>query len=219
MRASREGRAERLTERAAKKRAESEVLANRAKTMQDAIPFGQPILVGHHSEKRDRNYRAKIGRTWDRAGDAWKESEDLARRAEAAAANDAIYADAEDPVADLNRKIECLEREREEIKARPHQSWELSNLGANIRRLAARRDELVKLKASPRREYMRGTVKIIEDPDIARIQLVYPGKPDEATRDKLKAHGFRWAPSEGAWQRQLNAAGRSAASAVLGVAI
>jgi hypothetical protein len=24
-----------------------------------AIPFGQPILVGHHSEKRDRNYRAK----------------------------------------------------------------------------------------------------------------------------------------------------------------
>ena len=24
-----------------------------------AIPFGQPILVGHHSERRDRNYRRK----------------------------------------------------------------------------------------------------------------------------------------------------------------
>lgn len=76
-----------------------------------------------------------------------------------------------------------------------------------------------KLKASPRREYMRGMVKVIEDPDIARIQLIYPGKPDQATRDKLKTHGFRWAPSEGAWQRQLNSAGRAAASAVLGIAI
>ena len=23
------------------------------------IPFGQPILIGHHSEKRDRNYRRR----------------------------------------------------------------------------------------------------------------------------------------------------------------
>ena len=27
---------------------------------------------------------------------------------------------------------------------------------------------------------------------------------DEAARDELKANGFRWAPSVGAWQRQLN---------------
>jgi len=217
MRASREQRAERLAERAERKRAESDQLAARAKKMQDGIPFGQPILVGHHSEKRDRNYRAKIGRTWDRAGDAWKESQDLERRANAAASNNAIYADSANPVADLNRKIECLEREREEVKARPHQSWELSNLGANIRRLVARRDELAKLKATERREYMRGAVRVIEDPDIARIQLVYPGKPDQVTRYRLKVYGFRWAPSEGAWQRQLNNAGRAAASAVLGV--
>ena len=32
----------------------------------------------------------------------------------------------------------------------------------------------------------------------------WEAKPDEAARDELKANGFRWAPSVGAWQRQLN---------------
>ena len=37
-----------------------------------------------------------------------------------------------------------------------------------------------------------------------RLQVFFDGKPDEAARDELKANGFRWAPSVGAWQRQLN---------------
>lgn len=36
-----------------------------------------------------------------------------------------------------------------------------------------------------------------------RLQIIYDSKPDEATRDKLKHNGFKWAPSQGAWQRQL----------------
>lgn len=215
MRASREQRAERLAERAEKKRAESDHVAARAQKMQDAIPLGQPILIGHYSEKRDRNYRAKMGRAWDKAGQLSREATDLDRRAEAAASNTAIYADAKDPVAEIDARLAELEAKREAIKARPHASWELSNLGANIRRLQARRAELAKVKATPRTERMVGMVKVIEDPDIARIQLVYPGKPDESTRDKLKVNGFRWAPSEGAWQRQLNNAGRAAAERVL----
>ena len=62
---------------------------------------------------------------------------------------------------------------------------------------------------------MVGEIKIVEDPEHARIQLYFPGKPNQATRDKLKSSGFRWAPSEGAWQRQLNNAGRYAAEQVL----
>ncbi|MFG9957598.1 DUF3560 domain-containing protein, partial [Pseudomonas aeruginosa] len=50
-------RRERLQERAAKISGESGALYQRAKTMASAIPFGQPILVGHHSEGRDRRYR------------------------------------------------------------------------------------------------------------------------------------------------------------------
>ena len=37
-----------------------------------------------------------------------------------------------------------------------------------------------------------------------RLQVFFDGKPDEATRAELKSNGFRWAPSVGAWQRQLN---------------
>jgi hypothetical protein len=35
--------------------------------MASIIPFGQPILGGHHSEKRDRNYRDKIHNTYGKA--------------------------------------------------------------------------------------------------------------------------------------------------------
>ncbi|MBP1179995.1 hypothetical protein [Methylobacterium sp. PvR107] len=60
-----------------------------------------------------------------------------------------------------------------------------------------------------------GALTIRQNPDAARVQLIFPGKPDEETRTLLKSNGFRWAPSEGAWQRHLNNAGRYAAKCVL----
>jgi hypothetical protein len=45
--------------------------------------------------------------------------------------------------------------------------------------------------------------------------MIFPGKPDEHTRRLLKANGFRWSPSQGAWQRHLNEAGRWAAERVM----
>ena len=35
--------------------------------MGEVIPFGQPILVGHHSERGDRNYRKKIDRKMEKS--------------------------------------------------------------------------------------------------------------------------------------------------------
>ena len=57
-------RAEILAEKADRR---SDELYNSAKDMASVIPFGQPILVGHHSEKRDRNYRAKIDAKFGKA--------------------------------------------------------------------------------------------------------------------------------------------------------
>lgn len=216
MRESRESRADRLRERAEAKQSEALRTLDTAHDMASIIPLGQPILVGHHSEGRDRRYRERIGNKVRKGIELSGYADDLERRAEAAESNTAIYADAEDPVAEIDARIAELEAKREAIRARPHESYQLSNIGANIRRLKIRRDQLATLKASPRIERMVGAVKVVEDPDLARIQLIYPGKPDEATRDKLKANGFRWAPSENAWQRQLNNAGRAAAHSVLG---
>ena len=34
--------------------------------------------------------------------------------------------------------------------------------------------------------------------------MFFDGKPEADARQQLKEHGFRWAPSVGAWQRLLN---------------
>jgi hypothetical protein len=49
------------------------------------------------------------------------------------------------------------------------------------------------------------------------LRLIFPGKPSEPVRIALKSYGFRLAPSEGAWQRQLNNAARYGAECVLRV--
>jgi len=50
-------------------------------------------------------------------------------------------------------------------------------------------------------------VKLVENVEANRVQLIFPGKPADAVRAKLKSSGFRWSPMEGAWQRQLNNSG------------
>ena len=45
--------------------------------------------------------------------------------------------------------------------------------------------------------------KVVENFDIDRVQFVFPDKPTEAERAILKGAAFKWAPSQGAWQRQL----------------
>ena len=40
-----------------------------------------------------------------------------------------------------------------------------------------------------------------------RIQIFFDSKPDDDVRNELKRNGFKWAPSQGAWQRQINANG------------
>ena len=46
--------------------------------------------------------------------------------------------------------------------------------------------------------------KVVVNADINRLQIVLDGRPDEETRARLKGNGFKWARSEGAWQRMLN---------------
>ncbi|MEU5426512.1 DUF3560 domain-containing protein [Streptomyces sp. NPDC020799] len=58
---------------------------SRSHEMADAIPMGQPILVGHHSEGRDRRYRARIHDAMGKSIAEGKRAEHWADRAETAA--------------------------------------------------------------------------------------------------------------------------------------
>jgi hypothetical protein len=93
------------------------------------------------------------------------------------------------------------------------------NKAAEIRRLRGRL-KVMETRAArgtteQAKETTAGEIRIVENVEVARIQLHFPDKPDDATRSLLKSNGFRWAPSEGAWQRHLNGNGRCAAERVL----
>ncbi|WP_292328548.1 hypothetical protein [Mesorhizobium sp.] len=97
--------------------------------------------------------------------------------------------------------------------------FDTSGNRAEIRRLHSRLKSLARMQERGNESQTVktgiGAVEIIENVGMARIQLIFPAKPDEATRRALKANGFRWLPSQGAWQRHINEAGRWAAERVM----
>jgi len=115
----REARAERLREWAGKREAKAEAASTQAHMMAQAIPFGQPILVGHHSEGRDRNYRARMAGQMDKAVEHSRKAESMNSRAAniEAALDSSIYDDDLDAIQRLEERIAGREAERERIKA------------------------------------------------------------------------------------------------------
>ena len=87
---------------------------------------------------------------------------------------------------------------------KPFQSWELSNNNAEIRRVRQRIESLTRANevAYVGWEFDGGHVEANREQD--RLQVFFDGKPEADARQQLKEHGFRWAPSVGAWQRLLN---------------
>jgi hypothetical protein len=62
-----EAKKEHYEEKAEKNHAAADAEFEHGRKMADQIPFGQPILVGHHSEKADRRFRSKISRSTEKA--------------------------------------------------------------------------------------------------------------------------------------------------------
>lgn len=114
-----EARAERLREWAAKRKQKSAAAFNTARTIADSIPLGQPILVGHHSEKRHRRDLARI----DSGMRNGVEHQKMAKSMESRAANIedalecAIYDDDPDAIERLEEKAKALEAKRDQMKA------------------------------------------------------------------------------------------------------
>jgi hypothetical protein len=101
----RNNRIQNARKQAAKNEEKSQQLAEQAQKMASVIPPGQPILVGHHSESRDRNYRKKIGDKWGKAVEADKKAEYYADKAAGIEKNDAIYSDDPEALPKLRQKL------------------------------------------------------------------------------------------------------------------
>ena len=85
----------------------------------------------------------------------------------------------------------------------PFTSYELTNNNAEIKRLERRIQELTYNKevGFSGWDFEGGYAEA--NTEMNRLQLYFDEKPDEQRRTVLKSNGFKWAPSQGAWQRQL----------------
>jgi hypothetical protein len=85
----------------------------------------------------------------------------------------------------------------------PFSSYTLTNNNADIKRMDTRIKELTrKIEVGfSGWEFEGGRAEA--NTDMNRLQLFFDEKPSESQRANLKANGFKWAPSQDAWQRQL----------------
>lgn len=115
----REARAERLRDWADRREAKSDAALASAKRIADAIPFGQPILVGHHSEARHRRDLDRIDRGMRAGVENARRADDMRSRADGIESQLAgsIYSDDVDAIERLEERIADLEAKRERIKA------------------------------------------------------------------------------------------------------
>ena len=100
---------------------------------------------------------------------------------------------------------------------KPFPSFSLSNNNATIRSTRVRIEELEKRQAeeAPQGWSFDGG-EVVINAEINRLQIVFDERPDYGLKEELKRHGFRWAPSQSAWQRQLTENAITAAKKITG---
>lgn len=248
--AARKERLERAAERASAKAASAYKRADMSEGA-TGIPFGQPILVGHHSEGRHRAAIKRANNAMRAFVDESKKADYYAARAENVG-NSGISSDDPTAIDQLREKLAKLEARQEMMqqanklvrkkdiaglvalgfsqssaercvtvpvwgtKLCAFEPYQLSNNGATIR---TTKDRIAHLEREAQRETVvietNIGLQVVQNTEANRVQLIFPDKPDEATRSLLKSQGFRWSPTEGAWQRLLNNAGVYAAKYVM----
>ncbi len=254
--AKKQARINRYKARAAKAKNDASNSSRRAIEMLDCIPMGQPILVGHYSEKGHRALLKRSDNAMRKASIDYKKAKYYEQKARAAENNNAISSDDPEALRKLKEKLATLENNREYYKkinalarkAKTSKSDEkcvekleavglekedilrllnackfeperlglkypgyvLTNLGAKIRQVKKRIEALEVSAQTPAISTDHEGFTIQECPEDNRIRIIFDDKPEPEIRQILKRRGFRWSPSNTAWQRHLNGAGRQA---------
>lgn len=176
----REVKAERYREWAEKRDAKADAAYEGVQAITERIPFGQPILVGHHSEKSARADQRRIEAGMNSFCENAAKAERMREKADniERQARQAIYSDDADAIERLTEKLAKLEAQREAVKAknaewlkehkaetkgmsayekdraRPYPGYVLTNLGGvitNTRKRIAELERLEAIKASGQR--------------------------------------------------------------------
>ncbi len=217
---------------AGKQEAKAESKFTQAHNQIAGIPPGQPILVGHHSERRHRRDLEKHDNAMRAGVDAEKMAAHHESKAEGLEGQLAgsIYSDDPDAIEALQAKIAANEEKRdrmklinklykkgdaagllaigadyEQLKAAcekagsywgqaPHLPYEMTNIGATIRKDKERIIHIQNRQARAVSAEECGGV-LIEGTDYVRV--TFSEKPDREVLNALKTAGFHW--SGGSW--------------------
>lgn len=179
------------------------------------IPLGQPILTDHYSASRHRSDINKMDNAIRKSVAENEKAEYYRNKIDNLENNNAISSDDPKAIEKLEQRIKELEQQKEIVKVRDHEWYELPYLNQDIRRLKDRIKELKELEEINFQEITFTGGKVIQNKEINRIQILFDDKPSEEIRDILKHHGFKWARSQGAWQRLFNKNGIYAANRVI----
>jgi hypothetical protein len=243
-------RVERLRARAARLERAADAAHERAQSIADRIPMGQPVLVGHHSQRKHERDLERINGGFARAVQFREQASAARRRATAIESSRAISSDDPDAIAKLREKLAKLDGDRARMVAAnkairskdprgalaslgfsPNAveqlltpdfagrlgfpDYALRNAAGEASRVRKRLGELETRAAAPAPAALEVPGARIEEAE-NRVRIVFADRPSEATRAALKAAGFRWAPSVGAWQRHASEAAWYAARRLLG---
>lgn len=81
--------------------------------------------------------------------------------------------------------------------------FDTSNINQEIKRNRDRLTQIQSVKDAGTSETEYNGFRVVENSELMRLQIIFNGKPEPEVRDILKSNGFKWAPSQSAWQRQL----------------
>lgn len=202
-------RAERYAELAEKNKARSEAAYASSRAIADMIPFGQPILVGHHSEARSRRDANRIHNYMSKSVELQNKAEYYENKVRSIQNNHAISSDDPEAIQKLKAKLQELYKCREDLKAQkkegtPVASYQFSNLSGNITTVKKRIAHLEAQAARPELDIEINGTRLWIDKEENRLKIEFPGIPSEEIRSQLKTNGYRWSPTNKAWQRQPN---------------
>lgn len=110
-----ERKKERFNQLANKAEIESNNRFSNARTLTDMIPMGQPILVGHHSEKGHRAHLKKIDNNMRKGVEASQKASYYANKA-ASVGTGGISSDDPEAIKLLQEKLNKLEKEKDYMK-------------------------------------------------------------------------------------------------------
>lgn len=97
------------------------------------------------------------------------------------------------------------------IETGGYETYQLTNNNANIKRMKDRVVDMEKKESTPTSTTKFSGGEIIDNNQADWVQIFFDEKPDAEMRGKLKGSGWRWSPSNVAWQRKrTNAALHSA---------